>query len=209
MKKILVGLLTIGSLSSSASMLEINGPLDQKFFNAQVKEDKSYFEVLGDMHKTGTIPSLTKLINVAWAGRCFRPENENNPRNGGTVFRAIKKDAGPISKTHYQSFNYDLGDLMPANFFDDKSISQILSTDFWNNLGLGFDLKQSDIEKAFNDVIIINDSVFRKYNSTKTSSLKLSEKYLVEEISSSDDAGPIGKSKVVERCYYFIPEYNN
>jgi hypothetical protein len=132
---------------------------------------------------------------------------ENTKDQKLILFRAIKPDAGPISGVTHQGMNYSVN-KSPANFFDDKTYSQILSPEFWSRV-FKSDIKQSDLDKWFFDVKVVNDAVVGKYNVVISSSLKLSGTYLVEEISRGADAGPTGKSNVAVRCDYFIPEYNN
>ena len=119
MKKLLIGLLAIGTLSAQASLLEVNGPLDATLFEAQVNDEKSYFETLGDLFQAGTRPKLSNISNIAWAGRCFSKEKQNVPNNAGYIFREVRNDAGPIAVTTkaYEVFSYWQHAKAP-NFFD-------------------------------------------------------------------------------------------
>jgi hypothetical protein len=71
MRKLLIGLLTFGTISAQASMLEINGPLDEKLFEAEVNQDKTYFETLGDLYRDGKLPDVAKIANIALGGKMF------------------------------------------------------------------------------------------------------------------------------------------
>lgn len=178
MKKILAGFLTVTSAIIA---------------NASVANNKNYFNALGEMYKAGGAPSLTEIVNIAWAGRCFKSQDGNIPRNGGYIFRNTK---GQILDSKYQAMNYDIA-LKSADFFDDKIFKQISSVDFWNGLDLGKTLTQSELEQKFFDIDMANGAITGKYNNNNiTTSLKQSDKYLVEEISTES-------SGVVERCYYF------
>jgi len=170
-----------------------DSPLDSKFFEAEFSQDKSYFETLGDLFSEGTLPNLSKISNIAWAGRCFLKGNPNDPTNAGYVFRPKRSDAGPIasnSKT-YEAFSYWKLSKAP-NFFDKMDIEEALAS-MPNVKAQNVRLKTNSIEI---DVI-----------APAKSNLKVSGNYLVEEISAPDgDVCPVGKTTVKVRCYYFIPD---
>lgn len=193
MKKVFLGILAIGSLSAQASMLEVNGPLDSTFFEAQVNNDeKTYFETLGDLFRTGTRPNLSKISNIAWAGRCFN-DKQNEPVNAGYIFRQKRIDAGPIAATSkaYEAISYWQLSEAP-NYFDKMNLEQVFAA--LPNL------------KA-NDARIKTDSVEVDVQAPEKSNLKISGNYLVEEI--SGPVGPVGKISIGVRCYYFIPDLND
>jgi hypothetical protein len=197
MKKILFGLLALGTISAQASMLEINGPLDAKLFDAQVNDEKSYFETLGDLFQSGVRPNLTKISHIAWAGRCFIAKIPNDPINAGYIFRQKRNDAGPIAATTkaYEAFSYWLPREAP-NYFDKMDIEQVFAA-------------VPNLKANAHDARIKSDSIEIDVNAFQKSNLKESGKYLVEEISEQvSDVGPIEKQTVVIRCYYFIPELN-
>jgi|SRR5690606_16763807 len=200
MKRLLVGLLALGTISAQASMLEINGPLDVNFFEAEVDQGQTYFETLGDMFKKGTRPNPTKISNIAWAGRCFTFSAQNNPANAGYIFRQKINDAGPIaaSSKAYEAFSYWALDKEP-NFFDKMDLEQVFAF---------YKTRTSAPFRAL-DARIKTDSIEINLDSSK-SNLKVSGDYLVEEISgvSGGDVGPVGKVTVGVRCYYFIPDLN-
>jgi hypothetical protein len=196
MKSLLIGLLTLGTLSAHASMLQINGPLDAILFEAQVNDEKTHFETLGDLFKAGTLPNLAKISNIAWAGRCFFKNQQNDPSNAGYVFRAKRSDAGPIAANSkaYEAFSYWKLYKAP-NFFDKMNIEEALAS--------VPDVKAKNVRLKTNSIEI--DVV-----APNKSNLKVSGNYLVEEISGPNgDVGPIGESTVAVRCYYFIPDLNN
>ncbi len=193
MKNILFGILmTITTVGANASMLEINGPLDQKFYNAEVNEDKSYFDTLGDMFSVGTKPSPSKLINNLWAGRCFYKSEPNDPKNGAYIFRKVVSDAGPISSgtQEYEAIAIRMPSKGP-NYFDKLTLEYVQAS-------LDGSLYQR-VTSTANSLVITNPSIVE---------LKLSGKYLVVEGRSVENAGPISKpGDAFGRCYYFIPEY--
>jgi len=196
MKKLFLGILAIGSLSTQASILEVNGPLDAKLFEAQANDEKTYFETLGDLFKAGTRPDLLKISNIALAGRCFAKETQNDPTNAGYIFRQKRNDAGPIAETSkaYEAFSY--WNLYKApNYYDKMDIEQV------------FAVTPSMKGK---DARLKKDSIEIDVKSPCKSNLKVSGNYLVEEISGAvSDFGPVGKVTVDVRCYYFIPDLNN
>ncbi|MFZ4715073.1 MAG: hypothetical protein ACOYL6_15235 [Bacteriovoracaceae bacterium] len=192
MKTLLIGLLAIGTLSAHASMLEVDGPLAEKFSEYQVNEESTHFETLGNLYKAGTKPNLAKISNIAWAGRCFNDEQQNEPTNSGYIFRKKRADAGPIATTSkvYEAISYWNLSKAP-NYFDQMNIEQIFA--------LGF--------KNFSDAKIKNNSIEIGYDSSK-SNLRVSGNYLVEEITEIEhslDAKPV----ITIRCYYFIPDLND
>jgi hypothetical protein len=196
MKKLFLGILVIGSLSTQASMLEVNGPLDAKLFEAQVNDEKTYFETLGDLFKVGTIPNLSKISNIAWAGRCFLKGKPNEPTNAGYIFRKkTPSDVGPIgaSTQSYESLSYWTPNMAP-NFYDNLNLEQVYAL----------------IPRvSFFDAKIMRDSIQVDMDATTRSNLKVSGSYLVEEITApASDSGPIGNVSVALRCYYFIPDLN-
>ena len=197
MKKLFLGILAIGSLSTQASMLEVNGPLDAKLFEAQVNDEKTYFETLGDLFKTGTRPNLTKISNIAWAGRCFSKDKQNDPTNAGYIFREkVTSDVGPIGANlkSYESLSYWKRGEAP-NFFDKLSLEQVYA--------LKLNVTPFDAK-------IGQDSIEISLDSTTKSNLKVSGSYLVEAISGTEsDVGPVGKVTVGVRCYYFVPDLND
>ena len=199
MKKMLIGLVTLGSIiSATASALEINDPLNVKLSNTQVEEDKTYFETLGDLYSKGVRPDISKLTNKAWAGRCFMKANPNEPKAGGYVFRVKKgADVGPIGagNVSYEAAAYYGNDLPDA--FDHMELKDVLE-----NL--------SDSGVPFASAKILTDSISIAIAENATASIKLSGKYLVVEGRETDPkAGDIDVNGVFGRCYYFIPEYIN
>lgn len=192
MKRLVVGIiLLIGTIGASAS-------------------PKSYYQVLGDMYKVGTQPSLKQLINVAWAGRCFTLENPNVPSSGGFIFRVSKADVGPIAAIKYQGFDYSIHEDYPANFFDNKLYSQIIDSTFWTEFA-GYEITAKELESWFSYLTISDGAIIKKTSKPHwlfTISLKLSGRYLVAETAAQAvDVGPLGKAEVSKRCYYFVPEY--
>lgn len=199
MKTLLIGLLSISTMTAQASMLEVNGPLDQSFLEAQVSNEATHFATLGNLFKVGVRPSLTKISNIAWAGRCFLNDKQNEPTNSGYIFRQKRtSDAGPIGATSksYEAFSYWETQKAP-NYFDSMNIEQVF-------LVLP-SIKARDARIKADSIEIDIDT-----SSKAKSNLKISGEYLVEEITESEsDTGPIGKGVVTIRCYYFIPKLNH
>lgn len=200
MKKLLFSLLVLGTLSTYASILEVNGPLDSKFHEAEVSQDKSHYETLGDLFSNGTLPNLSRISNIAWSGRCFLKDKPNDPINAGYIFRQKStSDAGPIGQNvkAYEAFSYwnIYGDgSQNPSFFDNMSIEQVFA---WGNLLISRNAK------------IESNQIAVRFSSTMNSSLKSSGSYLIEEISEAEsDAGPLAKTSIPLRCYYFIPDLN-
>lgn len=190
MKKLLIGLLAMGAASAQASMLEINGSLSAELFSAQVNEEKTYFETLGDLYMAGKRPDLTKISNIAWAGRCFSKNKPNDPTNAGYIFRQKVSDVGPIGaeSKSYESLSYWQLDEAP-NYFDNLSLQQVYAL---------------NLRTAAFDAKIKNVSIEINLNATSKSNLKVSDSFLIEQISGTDTGvGPIG---IGIRCYYFIPD---
>jgi len=200
--KLLVGILVLGAMSSAqATMLEMNGPLDSTLYEAQVNEEKTYFETLGDLFKVGALPNLSKISNIAWAGRCFSKDVQNEPVSAGYIFRQKKgKDVGPIGANSkaYEAFSYWKIDKEVPNYFDKMDVEQVFAA-------------IPDLSKYAHDAKIKTNSVEIDLQATYKSNLKVSGNYLVEEISGPPlvDVGPAGKTTVGVRCYYFIPELND
>jgi hypothetical protein len=196
MKKFIIGFLTMGVLSAQASMLEVNGPLDAMLFTAQVNDEKTYFETLGDLYKAGKRPNLSTLSNIAWAGRCFFKTAPNVPTNAGYIFRQKENDAGPIASVNpeYEAFSYWKLEKAP-NYFDNMNMEQVFT---------------AHPNITVRDAKIKADSIEINLKPTGKSNLKTSGNYLVEELSWPEgDNGPVGKEIVDSRCYYFIPDLNN
>lgn len=195
MKKLLIGILAIGTLSAQASMLEVNGPLDATLFEAYVDEEKTYFETLGDLFKAGQRPDLKKISNFAWSGRCFYSTAPNEPTNAGYIFRPKRSDAGPIAVNSkaYEAFSYWHPSKAP-NFYDKMDMEEVFAI---------MHLEAENVRLKTNSIEI--DIV-----APAKSNLKISGNYLVEELSRpSSDVGPIEKTIVGARCYYFIPDLND
>ncbi len=193
MKKLLIGFLAFGAFSAQASMLEVNGPLDEKLFEAQVNEEKTYYETLGDLFKTGTLPNFSKISNIAWAGRCFFKKKPNDPHNAGYILRQKISDAGPIALNSYEAFSYWKRHQVP-NFFDLMNVEQVFAV----------------MRPTASDVRVKSDSVEISLGGNDKSNLKVSGNYLVEEVSGPvNDVGSVGKVNISARCYYFIPDLNN
>ena len=191
MKTLMIGLIVLATFSAHASMLETKGPLDDTFSKAEKDAEMTHFETLGDLFKSGTLPNLSKISNIAWAGRCFVDSNPNQPTNAGYIIRQKRNDAGPIAagSKAYEAFSYWHIHQAP-NFYDAMDISQIFSL-----YGEGLEAR---------DVKVNDDSIEIAVTTEETSSLKVSGDYLVEEISRAavEDVATI-------RCYYFIPDLNN
>lgn len=189
MKKLLIGLLVIGSLSAQATMLETNGPLDEKLFELEMSEDKTYFETLGDLYENGVRPDITKLVNIAFAGRCFSSQS-SYPRNAGILFRQQKHtDVGPIGNNRgpvYEGVAYTNYSLDPS-YYDHFSFEQLVKPK----------TKFVEVKKKATYLELKNgeDGVLR---------LRFAGKYLIQNSVDFPESGTLGKERIYSRCYYFI-----
>lgn len=194
MKKILIGLLVFGSITSFASD-KLNGPLDTEMFTNEVNENKSYYETLGEMFKNGSKPSSSKLLDVLWSGRCFYKETPYKPRNKAYHFRKkSNQDVGPLGNgvVSFEAIGVYRRNKSP-NYFDSMNISK-------------FNKKSAHL--SYDKVFDLDNSFSIKYGDI-LSKLRFSGKYLVEEIfTTTSDVGPLSEGyEILRRCYYFIPEY--
>tara|TARA_B100001248_G_C27398010_1_gene467214 strand:- start:4132 stop:4731 length:600 start_codon:yes stop_codon:yes gene_type:complete len=197
MKRLFTTAILVGFSAVSFANVEVNGPLDKKMFNKEVNENKSYYETLGDMFQVGSKPEASKLIGVLWSGRCFLKDEPYKPTNGAYHFRKKRyEDVGPLGNN---AISYEAASIWrrseAPNYFDDKDLSVLKSLKF-----VKFDyLKVNSNRDSFE--IAPNEKV--------KSSLRVSGKYLIEELSIlKEDVGPLGEGyQVWGRCYYFIPEY--
>ncbi len=177
----LTAFLSLNSFAAQKSSEMISTERDQSNAN-------NYFEELGQMFKTGIGPDPRNLVGVAWAGRCFQSVSPSTPINAGYIFREkASADVGPIglnSQKNYEATSY-WKPALPANYYDSQTLEQVLA----------------NTRVTFTDVQIQSNQIDFLISGTK-SALRLSGKYLVEELSNSN-------SVVLVRCYYFIPEYQN
>ena len=97
MKKLLIALLTLSTITTQASVLE-------------QKDETNYFEMLGDLYVNGTEPDLEKISNILWAGRCFYDDKPNEPKAAALIIRQKKNYLGPIASDEksYEVFDYTL-----------------------------------------------------------------------------------------------------
>ena len=96
MKRIFTAML-VGFSAVTFANAEVNGPLDNKLFNKEVNENKSYYETLGEMFQSGSKPQISKLLGVMWSGRCFTSDSQYEPTNGAYNFRRkVNLDVGPL-----------------------------------------------------------------------------------------------------------------
>lgn len=147
--------------------------------------DSSFYELVGDMYARGSKPVVNQVTDVAWAGRCFmRDQDQNAPKNAGYILRKTHTDAGPIGSNRaiYESASY-WQTSEAANFFDNKSLQWVLS----------------NVNISFTVVSTTGDAIVTDYKNGEISQLRSFEKFLVEEIVSVSN----GSARV--RCYYFIP----
>lgn len=194
MKRLFTAML-VGFSAVSFASVEVNGPLDNKMFNKEVNENKSYYETLGEMFQSGSKPEASKLIDVLWSGRCFEAEAPYKPVNAAYNFRQKRNaDVGPLGDN---VVTYEAGSIWAPskapNYYDEMTVSEVKFPKYYR----AFDLDNSVAIRYGNS----SESIISK--------LRLSGKYLVEELSKSkSDVGPLGDNyKVLVRCYYFIPEF--
>jgi hypothetical protein len=194
MKLFLLGILVLGFLSTA------NASANPESNDANFNEEKNHFETIGDMMKAGTTPNPKKISYVGWSGRCFKERKPNEPITAGVIFRMDNSDVGPHLKAKYQVFGYTVINV-PANFFADKTYSQITSINFWKeSLGTDSRLKtQSDLENSFIAVSIKDGALATRSSYGVASSFKVSGKYLVSEISLGSQTEPY----IYQRCYFY------
>lgn len=197
MKTLLIGLLTLGSISSFAS-IEVNGPLDTRMLIKEVDENKNYYDALGEMYQKASKPNIGKLINIAWSGRCFKRSTPYTAIGATTLFRKLKNpNLGPIEGQKYEG-NLVLwkSPVVPVDFGDDKDFKWV--TDFID--------RRDDL--PFSRIILLSDSILLE--SLNNIKIRVSEEYLVtEHFISKKDTGSIAEGSPVARCYYFTPEYSH
>lgn len=189
MKKLLIGLLSIATLTTQASMLEVNGPLDSKLFKAEVFQNKNYFETLGDLFFEGTKPNPEQLTGVLWAGRCFFASKPDAPTNTAYIFKAVNSDVGPIGNLNksYEARGFYYPSKAP-NYYDTMTLQEAMKEAL-----------------QFKKIGMTSTSLIYKTD-LSVEEMKQSGKYLVLEARIKSDAGPLAPEKVHVRCYYFIPE---
>jgi hypothetical protein len=185
MKNMLLVIAVMFSFSAVAGM-------EEKLFDAQVNENQTYFQTLGEMYKNGTKVNISKVINLAWSGRCFAAAKQDEPVNAGLMYREKSgPDAGPIGNgvKKYEGASYWL-QSKPANYYDDLSVTQIMA------------LHGKSI--TFSDVKLLSISLELTMSDLR-SRVRMSGEYLVEDlVSLKTDAGPIGEDgEAAIRCYYF------
>lgn len=193
MKRLLAGILAIGSLTAQSAMLEVNGHLDSEFYQAELSNSQSYYEKLGILFAQGKLPNLSKISNIAWSGRCFSPEKPNDPTNAGYIFRQKNNsDAGPLRQNVkvYEAFTYWKYDQAP-NYYDNMSIELVFATHP--------KIKAHDAKIESNQISI-------NLTDGETSRLRVSGSYLIEELQDMPVEGPLGNKTTYSRCYYFIPD---
>ena len=147
----------------------------------------SHFKTLGKMFSSGKVPSLSKLSQNLWAGRCFEG-NSSRVTNAAYLFRMDK-----TGNTLEASSIWDTS--MPVDFYDSQTREELLEK-----------------KPKFRIASIQNGAIEFGLKKGLTSALRASGPYLVEEISElrMNEAGPIAGKPVKyvgTRCYYFIPEY--
>lgn len=193
MTSFLFGVLTIALIATTnASAFVSDSQMFETLSHSQLENEKTHFEALGDLYKVGVTPSMSKISNMAWAGRCFSEKNGNEPMNGGFILRKKKgSETGPVGENliSYESLLYWKKTAAP-NYFDALTLSQVYAL----KLGL----------VPF-PTVLKEDSIEVNIDSTQKSNFRISGNYLVEEMTGFvNDVGPIGRVTVGARCYYFI-----
>ncbi len=199
MRNVMISAVVVLASLNSFAYQEKNIAMGEKLFNTENREEQNYFDTLGRLFKSGVTPDLNKLIDVAWAGRCFTKGQPSEPVNGGYMFRVAQQpDVGPLGserKQQYEAVTYwNPGKL--TDYYDSMDTSEALSA-------------LNDTDKFYKIEQNANAIEFSHTENGKTR-LRLSGEYLVEEISGKEgkDVGPLDPPKYTAyiRCYYFIPE---
>lgn len=189
MKRFFIGLITLGTMTTvHASKIEIS-------------QNKTYFETLGELFRSGNLPNINKISNIAWAGRCFLAKSPNEPRNAGYIFR--KKRVGQVGPIGDTTISYEAASYWSLNnapdYYDPMNLEEVLA------------VHQNEI--IFKDANTNYNYVEIKLGKipNNLSQLKVSGQYLVEEIFTRTlgDCCPMERRSVLARCYYFIPDLNN
>lgn len=163
------------------------------FVTAAFAEDETptYFEKLGTMYESALLPSVEKISNIAWSGRCFTSEEskQNEASAGGYLIREFHdEDVGPINDLQkYEAFSYSGPAKEKPNYYDDKDLKFIVENTLLS-------------AKAY-DVKILEKSIQLELAKNSYSNLRTSGQYLIEQLSVLAEDG---SRKVYARCYYFI-----
>jgi hypothetical protein len=193
MKKLLFGLIALGSIFAQASTIEMSSTPDEDLFREKTNDSKSYFDILGELYEQGTLPDILKISNKAWSGRCFDSTTPNEPTNAGLIVRNKKPaDVGPIRTNEVQMFEALAyrNHLKVPNYYDNFTIDQLIKpgTPFFDLNFLPTHLEFKQFQKL----------VFH---------IRASDKYIVikgiEVLNEASQPSEITNSPF--RCYFFIP----
>ena len=173
MKKLLIGLLALGSMRVFAG--EMNS-----------------FKTLGDLFQDGSTPKYSELADQVWTGRCFTKSDPTIPYPGAIIIRTkngYNPDIGPISSPKFISYEFLLMSTMrEPTFYDEmnftregieKSYGKFFN-DLYDNVS---GIVAQPIETVNGHTLVIEE-------------LKVSNKMLIKE--TNWDYGDI-----TMRCYYF------
>ena len=162
--------------------------MEARLATTELNHNQSYYETLGQLFAQGSLPSLNRISNVAWSGRCFTEDAPSNPTNAGYIFRKDKNaDVGPLGNNQiaFEAISYWSRAEIPS-YYDGMSVIQVMKT-------------LPDIK--FFPAIAETDSVKLVLSGeveVVTSRLKVSGEYLLEELTNNFG--------MKARCYYFIPK---
>ncbi len=162
--------------------------MEARLASTELIHNQSHYETLGQLFAQGSLPTLNRISNVAWSGRCFTEDAPSFPTNAGYIFRkAQNADVGPLgnSQTFFEAATFWSRSEKPSHF-DGMSMIQVLKT-------------LPDLK--FFTAIFENDGitlVASEGAEVLTSKLKVSDEYLVEELANNYG--------MKARCYYFIPK---
>lgn len=202
MKNLIISsMIAFASIGANASLADLNGPLDDIFFENEIQNEATYFDTLGVLYKNGSLPDVNKIKNIAWSGRCFRKEEPSKPISAGQIIRrSANGDVGPIGGSifGYEVAPYWYPDKRP-NYLDNKDLR---------------DIARINPRLKYLIASIKDNSIFANYHLGIHYHLRQSNEYLVKEIVNYDvrtDPDPLDpniRNQVTTRCYYFIPGLN-
>jgi hypothetical protein len=168
MKELILGVLAFVSLVSAQAA---SGPLMT-----------ANFKTLENILLQGVQrPTVAKVVNIAFSGRCFSSHNPNQAVNAGLFFKQTK---GLLTAYRY---NEPRGE---EDFFDDMTIKDVIA---WDATIAGADA---------------NDDFFAIKNPTGFSSFEQHGKFLVEEVITFQKVPGrlVNRWVVTDLCYYFNPK---
>lgn len=184
MKKLLICLITLGSVCASGNVIS-NGSLESLSFNQEMEGKEDYLKQINKMYKEGVQPKPEEVLNTLWSGRCF---NLSEPSVAIGYSLHLKprhnRALGPLGQT-YEVVDYS-GDY--PDFFDTMELEDFLPQ-----------AKAADyVPVTFSNGHIQVHHGLEGY--TQKLKMDVSGKYLVER---SVQTATTNRNAGEWRCYYF------